>query len=204
MGKISGVDTSAFTAGDTIFVAVGGGYANVAPSGEGNLIQNLGVVTRVDASLGGGEVMGAGRVNATPNLNSGNVFIGNSSNVAVSKSLVTAITDANVKLKQFAETVVSLGNVSGDISSNIDVANGTIYTMTTTGNITIDTLANAVAGTSATLIVTQDGTGSHTLTSSMKFAGASKTLSTAANAIDIISVFYDGSTYYATLSKGYA
>jgi hypothetical protein len=55
-----------------------------------------------------------------------------------------------------------------------------------------------------TIIITQDGTGGRTLTSSMKFAGASKTLSTAASAVDIISVFYDGTTYYATLSKGYA
>jgi hypothetical protein len=38
----------------------------------------------------------------------------------------------------------------------------------------------------------------------MLFAGAAKTLSTAVGAKDIISVFYDGSTYYATLSKGYA
>jgi len=55
-----------------------------------------------------------------------------------------------------------------------------------------------------TLIVTQDGTGNRTLTSSMLFAGGSKTLSTAAGAKDIISVFYDGSTYFASLTKGYA
>jgi hypothetical protein len=42
------------------------------------------------------------------------------------------------------------------------------------------------------------------LTSTMKFAGNSRTLSTAGNATDIISLFYDGSTYYASLTKGYA
>jgi hypothetical protein len=65
-------------------------------------------------------------------------------------------------------------------------------------------LGNAIAGRSMTLIITQDGTGNRTLTSSMKFAGASKTLSTAASSVDIISVFYDGSTYYSALTKGYA
>jgi len=55
-----------------------------------------------------------------------------------------------------------------------------------------------------TIIITQDGTGSHALTSSMKFAGADKTLSTAPGSIDIISVFYDGTNYYASLTKGYA
>jgi hypothetical protein len=73
-----------------------------------------------------------------------------------------------------------------------------------TGNIVLSTLASAVAGTSMVIILTQDATGGRTLTSTMKFAGASKTLSTAASAIDIMSVFYDGTTYYATLSKGYA
>jgi hypothetical protein len=53
-------------------------------------------------------------------------------------------------------------------------------------------------------VLTQDGTGGRTLTSSMLFAGGAKTLSTAVGAVDIISVFYDGSVYYATLSKGYA
>jgi hypothetical protein len=68
----------------------------------------------------------------------------------------------------------------------------------------MNTLANAIAGRSMTLIVTQGGSGSYTLTSSMLFAGGAKTLSTAVGAKDIISVFYDGSTYYASLTKGYA
>jgi hypothetical protein len=38
----------------------------------------------------------------------------------------------------------------------------------------------------------------------MKFAGNSRTLSTFANSQDIISVFYDGTTYWASLTKGYA
>jgi hypothetical protein len=38
----------------------------------------------------------------------------------------------------------------------------------------------------------------------MKWAGGNKTLSTAANAVDIASVFYDGTTYYASLTLAYA
>jgi hypothetical protein len=38
----------------------------------------------------------------------------------------------------------------------------------------------------------------------MKFSGGTKTLSTAASSIDVIGVFYDGTTYYASLTKGYA
>jgi hypothetical protein len=54
------------------------------------------------------------------------------------------------------------------------------------------------------LILTQDGTGSRLLTSDLKYAGASKTLSTAASAIDVINIFYDGTNYLASLVKGYA
>jgi hypothetical protein len=84
------------------------------------------------------------------------------------------------------------------------VANGNVQTITLTGNVTFNAFSNAETGQSMTLIVKQDGTGSRTLSSTMKFAGADKTLSTAANSIDIISVFYDGTNYYASLAKGFA
>jgi hypothetical protein len=37
----------------------------------------------------------------------------------------------------------------------------------------------------------------------MKFAGGTKTLTTAANSTDIISVFYDGTTYWASLGADF-
>jgi len=107
MGRISGVDTSAFNAGDIIYVAAGGGYTNVAPASEGNLLQNLGRVTKVHATNGGGVIMGAGRTNAVPNLNNGNIFIGNASNQAVTASFATTLTSG-------------LGNNSIDALSDVD------------------------------------------------------------------------------------
>jgi hypothetical protein len=109
---------------------------------------------------------------------------------------------ANTNFTKFNETVISGGSVTGTITPN--AAAGTIYQYTLTGNITFNSVSNAVAGTSMTIRLTQDGTGNRTLTSSMLFAGGSKTLSTAASSIDIISLYYDGTTYYAVLSKGYA
>jgi hypothetical protein len=364
IGRISGVDTSAFAAGDQLYVAVGGGYANVAPTGENRIIQGLGVVTRVNASQGGG-IVNVVAENSTPNLNNGNVFIGNSSNVAVTTLLntsivpeganlyftttransaigayqgnintagtlransvtvhgttnvslqvydgtlgtnatgmyfnvgsatnnnagfgvlrptgadtafllwdeatdtwkfnngnstfynmatsttdlaegtnlyfttdrantnsnawlttktttdlveganlyfsnarvVSAVQSSNITLKQFQETRVDLGTTSGNITLNM--ANGSIFAMTANGNISNIALSNAGVGASGTLIITQDGTGSRllTVTSAWKFAGASKTLSTAANTIDIVNFFTDGTTVFAALSKGYA
>jgi hypothetical protein len=127
VGKISGVDTSMFTIGDTIFVAVGGGYANAAPTGEGNLIQNLGVVTRIDATQGGGEVMGAGRVNATPNLNTGNIFIGNINNAATPATLDTSIVPENGNL-YFSNARVNAFIQDNITTTDIDEGTNLYYT----------------------------------------------------------------------------
>ena len=99
----------------------------------------------------------------------------------------------------YKETVYNLGTTSGTITPN--VANGNVQTITLSGNITFNGFTNPVAGQSLTLIINTNGTG-RTLTSTMKFAGGEKTLSTTST-IDIISVFYTGTTYYASLAKGF-
>lgn len=111
-------------------------------------------------------------------------------------------TIGNIAMTKFNETLPASANTSTSIVP--DVSTGSIFRYTANNNFAMNALGNAVAGTSATIIITQDATGSRLLSSTMKFAGASKTLSTAAASIDIIGVFYDGSTYYASLTKGYA
>ena len=108
----------------------------------------------------------------------------------------------NSNFTQFNETVVLGGSVSGVLTPSAAI--GTIYEYTLTGNIILNSITSAVAGTSMTIFLQQDSTGSRTLTSTMKFQGGSKTLSTAANATDILFIIYDGTYYYATLTKGYA
>jgi len=119
---------------------------------------------------------------------------------------VASISADDITLKQFQETVISHGNQSGDISSTLDLANGSIFKLTATGAITINSIANAAAGSSGVIIITQDGTGSRALTTgaNIKWAGGLNTLSTTPAEVDIINFFYDGSVYYFALSKGYA
>jgi hypothetical protein len=112
-----------------------------------------------------------------------------------------ANTVSNIQLKDYKETNFAL-SYGATITPN--VANGNVQTVTLTGNVTFSAFASPEAGQSMTLIIKQDATGSRTLTSTMLFAGADKTLSTDANAIDIMSVFYDGTNYYASLAKGFA
>ena len=104
-------------------------------------------------------------------------------------------------LKSYREPVFALtyaATLTPDIGTN-----GNVQKVTLTGNVTISAFISPVAGQSCTLILVQDATGSRTLTSTMKFAGGLKTLSTAANSIDILSIFYDGTNYYASLGKGF-
>ena len=115
----------------------------------------------------------------------------------------TTLTADTTTLDDIRETVYAIGN-SSTSTLTPDAANGSVQTITATGNFTLSAFSNPVSGQTITFIITQDGTGSRTLTSTMKFAGASKTLSTAASSIDILNVSYIGTTYYASLIKGYA
>jgi hypothetical protein len=67
-GKALGVVTGTFVAGETVYVSntVPGGLSNVKPYNN-DLIQNIGVVTKVHASNGGIFVTGIGRANDIPN-----------------------------------------------------------------------------------------------------------------------------------------
>lgn len=125
-GPIFGVDTSAFSEGDTIYVAAGGGYTNVRPTGEANLLQNLGKVTKVHATNGGGVVMGAGRTNATPNLNQGNVFIGDATNCSSTRALTIADITA---LQAALDGKTTETYVNTQIANLIDAAPVTLDTL---------------------------------------------------------------------------
>ena len=90
-GNLEGINTGSFAVGDTLFVSAttAGALTNSAPAGESNLIQNIGRVVKVDAVGNSGvyKIGGAGRTNATPNLDSNKIFLGNGSNQAVSTAL---------------------------------------------------------------------------------------------------------------------
>ena len=123
-------------------------------------------------------------------------------NIAAYESISTPIENTDVKLKQFSETTVTTANVSG--ATTFDVSTGSIFKANVTGDITSLALSNAVAGTSATIILTQGATtGTLTAGASWLWAGGTKTLSTTTGDVDVISVVYDGTNYYASLTTGY-
>jgi hypothetical protein len=96
-GRISHIDTSSYSDGQTLYIGASGGLVSSPPTGESNLIQNIAKVVKSNASSGSIIVTGAGRSNATPNLNDGNFFLGNASNQSVATDFDTAV-EANSKV----------------------------------------------------------------------------------------------------------
>lgn len=138
-GLFKGIDTNtSYSEGDTLYVSstTAGGFQNTAPAGD-NLIQNIGKIIKSDDSNGELLVGGAGRTNATPNLNEGHFFLGNASN-------------------QSAESAYQLPVTVGT-SGQVLTSNGT--------NVTFEDVSGASAPTSLTAsVAVGDFTPTHWIT----------------------------------------
>jgi hypothetical protein len=94
----------------------------------------------------------------------------------------------------------------------VNCALSNVFTTTFTANVTVaPTFSNLIDGQTINWFITQDASGSRTITwpSSFKWAGGSTfigVLSTSANAVDLLVATYRSSTgfWYASLSKGFA
>ena len=138
-GNLTDYDTTTYSlsANDTVFIsaATAGALTNTAPTGEANFIQNIGRVVRADASAGIIKVGGAGRSNATPNLDSGKIFLGNGSNQAASTALsAIALTSFNDDLSYISNVVE---DTTPQLGGSLDV-NGQDIVSVSNGDIEVD------------------------------------------------------------------
>lgn len=114
-GTISGMNTSAFSEGDTVYVSTTAGeLVSTPPSGEASQIQNMGQVVRSHATQGIIKVIGAGRSNATPNLDDGDIFIGNASNQTTTAALsgLVGVTSVTAGSGLTGGTITSSGTIA--------------------------------------------------------------------------------------------
>lgn len=159
-----------------------------------------------------GSGLGAGSYNVIIGNDSAIDLTGLSNHVAISDGMgnrrITINEAGKLRLSGvmsapvYQEDIVA-GGSTGTATIVPDILGGSVAEYTLTGDITLNSIDNIQAGMSMTIILTQDATGSRLLTSTMKFVGGSKILSTAANAIDMIRVLYTGTQYLASLTKDY-
>ena len=109
-------------------------------------------------------------------------------------------------IERYRETINSLTSSS---TITVDCGLGPIHKVTLATN-TGFVISNLGTGQTVTLIITQDGTGSRTATfgtdgsTAVKFSGGAPTLSTAASAIDVVTIFNDGTNFLGNIAKAYA
>ena len=129
-----------------------------------------------------------------------NTPIGSTGAAAGTFTTLSASTSASLKAINEG-ALYDLGTTGGTLAPN--VANGNVQKVTLNAALTINAFTSPVAGQSLTLII-YGGTAYTSITSTMKFAGGIKTLTATAGCIDILSVYYDGTNYFASLGKGFA
>jgi len=159
-GELTGLGSllSGFTTGDTLYVStsVDGGLQNTKPASEANSIQAIGKV--IKGGVGGAlTVLGAFRVNATPNLDSAKIFVGSSANHSASVAMSGDVTIDNTgattvgTINSVAVATVTAGAALGAIA--LPLAGGAM-TGAITGNQDITGKRPIVTDTTATIDLT--------------------------------------------------
>lgn len=112
--------------------------------------------------------------------------------------------DGNIKANTFTSGEYDAG--TSGTTKTIDWDNGSTQKVEMTGNCTF-TLSNPVVGATYVLKLTQDGTGTRTGTfpaSVLTAGGAGITLSTASGDVDVLTLFWDGTNYFANIGLAYS
>ena len=116
---------------------------------------------------------------------------------------------ANSPLKINAGYIEKINALTSSSTITVNCATASIHTVTlavSTGFV----ISNLPTGGTVTVIITQGGSGSYTATfgtdgsTTVKFPGGAPTLSTAVGAIDVVTIFNDGTNYLGNIAKAYA
>jgi hypothetical protein len=130
----------------------------------------------------------------TPTLISPNLGAATASSINVTGDLLA---------KRFKLTMPTATTASA--TTNIDLSTGNVFTINLGANITTLTTSNPAVGTYLVKFV-QDATGSRTVSfpAAWKWAGGIvPVLTTTASKLDIVTLVYDGTNFYATIVKNF-
>jgi hypothetical protein len=207
----NGSNSSDVTAGQTITVTGTGGISvsqsnrtvtvdGSGVSGGGADIGDFTFSGTTISSGGGGFVIDAGSawIRMTDELDMDGNYIENlatptASDQAVNKGYVDNFQELTGTMPGAGPTYILNRNGQG------------LYRANLTSSITISQIQNFSYGKSITFVFRQDATGGRTVswTPTIIWAGGVNTLSTAANAVDVVTIFNDGVSLLGSINKDY-
>lgn len=176
----------------------------------GHLLLNAPSGMRMEMSISGSTAASQMRIKRTVGAATdtlfqvqGDGFISIGSGSLGSTTFNHNVVGQRIQGKHMAATTQVIADAA-TINWNMDM--GSVMQVTLSGNRTLAAPTNLVSGATYTAIIKQDATGNRTLTwnAVYKFAGGSKTLSTAANATDVATFVSDGTNLYGQLIKAVA
>ena len=201
-----------FALGDTVYVSAteAGKLTNVAPAGESNLIQNIGKIERATPTTNMTiKVGGAGRTNATPALDEGNIFIGNAQNRSSTMSLSTAMSTYGGDFE---------GNLTGSVFADdstllVDGVNGTLNSSALTKPITLADNEKIIFGNDDNLEIFHNSSNGNTIidnnTGNLVIKGSNLFLQSASSeyffrgaANGAVTIYHDNVAKFETTTDG--
>ena len=129
-GRLENIDTSNLVAGAAVYVNNNGGLTATKPTGS-ELIQNIGIAAKINATEGELVIQGSGRSNDLPNITEGYLWVGN--NNGVPEAISTGSFVKELETGSFART--DIGNTfNGNqiISGTLAVADTSSQAVTIT------------------------------------------------------------------------
>ncbi|MEN9701323.1 MAG: hypothetical protein RIR55_638, partial [Bacteroidota bacterium] len=173
---------------------------NISPSFAGIALTGLNVAGVVTNSA-------AGVLSTTPTTGTGNIVRSTSPTLVtpvLGDATATSVNaSGDITAKRFKLTMPTA--ITAAATTTIDLSTGNVFTVNMGLNITTLTLTNPVVGTYLIKFV-QDATGTRDVSfpSAWKWAGGVITsLTNTANKLDIVTLIYDGTTYYATIVQNF-
>ena len=188
---INSGETFKFAGTQNVSTAVSGDTLTITGPDLTNYLQNTGTQTIDNLSFNDNIISTSS--NADLNLNPGG----------------TGQVVANSALKINKGYIEAINTLTSSSTITVDFAEASVHTVTLAENAQF-VVTNLPTGGTGTIIITQDGGGSNTGSfgtdgsTAVRFAGGTPTLSTAGNAIDVVTIFNDGTNYLGNIAKAYA
>lgn len=134
-------------------------------------------------------------------------ILGNASATSISSGTITAtgsiVSNSDMTAKRYKLTMPVATSASS--TTNLDLSTGNIFTINLVANISTFNLTNPAVGTYLLKFV-QDATGSRTVSFPVAWnwaGGIAPIITATARKLDIVTLIYDGTNYYATIVKNF-